>query len=275
MKKTRTHCPNCDSQYEYRARECGQCGRKRDQIDLDDKKINHGNDLESQKTQISSGVRIRSSQKTNLHRVAAPIELSNSVHPATQTSGVPVSVKPGVTYRTRLSKSTEKRTTFSGYLIGAIGLICLLLYMIVLLRNIYDVTKPTSKVNLTTPTMPIASNTQQSEGNVDPEHIRYMRAKKAKDMKEAAAYTQVLAEKAAEAKRLEEERLEYERSQRIIQAQWQQYQRSQQLYQVVGSGGVNVGPRGGRFTYTASGKKRYLSSGKSSSGSSRKRGRRR
>jgi len=84
-----------------------------------------------------------------------------------------------------------------------------------------------------------------------------------------------LAEKTAEAKRLEEERLEYERSQRIIQAQWQQYQRSQQLYQVVGSGGVNVGPRGGRFTYTASGKKRYLSSGKSSSGSSRKRSRRR
>ena len=62
------------------------------------KKINQGNDLESQSTQISTGVRIRSSQKTNLNRVAAPIELSNSVHPATQTSGVPVSVKPGVTY---------------------------------------------------------------------------------------------------------------------------------------------------------------------------------
>ena len=110
MKKTRTHCPNCDSQYEYRARECGQCGRKRDQIDLDDKKISHGNDLESQSTQISTGVRIRSSQKTNWNRVAAPIELSNSVHPVTQTSGVPVSVTPGLTYRTRLSKSTEKRS---------------------------------------------------------------------------------------------------------------------------------------------------------------------
>jgi hypothetical protein len=122
--------------------------------------------------------------------------------------------------------------------------------MIVLLRNIYDVTKPSSKVNLTTPTMPIATNTQQSEGDVDPEHIRYMRAKKAKDLKEAAAYTKVLATRAAE-----------ERSQQ------RSYSNTGHIY--------FVGPRGGLYYIDASGNRRYVTPGLSNSGGSRRRSRRR
>lgn len=30
--RTRTHCPNCNTQYEPRARKCQQCGRSRDQL---------------------------------------------------------------------------------------------------------------------------------------------------------------------------------------------------------------------------------------------------
>ena len=102
-------------------------------------------------------------------------------------------------------------------------------------------------------------------------------------------YSRLLAERDTEIERLgqlllqyeqalsnrEQQLLQYQQWQMMIEQQWLQDPYSQQQHQGVGNYGVHVGPRGGRFTYTASGKKRYLSSGKLSSGSSRKRGRRR
>ena len=102
-------------------------------------------------------------------------------------------------------------------------------------------------------------------------------------------YSRLLAERDNEIERLgqllreyeqalsnrEQQLLQYQQWQMMIEQQWLQDPYSQQQHQGVGNYGVHVGPRGGRFTYTASGKKRYLSSGKSSSSSSRKRGRRR
>jgi hypothetical protein len=98
-------------------------------------------------------------------------------------------------------------------------------------------------------------------------------------------YSRLLAERDSEIERLgqlllqyeqalsnrEQQLLQYQQWQMMIEQQWLQDPYSQQQHQGVGNYGVHVGPRGGRFTYTASGKKRYLSSSKSSSGSSRKR----
>ena len=102
-------------------------------------------------------------------------------------------------------------------------------------------------------------------------------------------YSRLLAERDSEIERLgqlllqyeqalsnrEQQLLQYQQWQMMIEQQWLQDPYSQQQHQAVGNYGVHVGPRGGRFTYTASGKKRYLPSSRSSSGTSRKRGRRR
>jgi hypothetical protein len=98
-------------------------------------------------------------------------------------------------------------------------------------------------------------------------------------------YSRLLAERDTEIERLEQLLLQYEQAlsnreqqllqyqqwQMMIEQQWLQDPYSQQQHQAVGNYGVHVGPRGGRYTYTASGKKRYLSSSKSSYGRSRKR----
>lgn len=102
-------------------------------------------------------------------------------------------------------------------------------------------------------------------------------------------YSRLLAERDNEIERLGQLLREYEQAlsnreqhlrqyqqwQNMIEGQWLQDQYAQQQPQGVGSYGIHVGPRGGRYTYTSSGKKRYLSSSKASSGTSRRRSKRR
>ena len=98
-------------------------------------------------------------------------------------------------------------------------------------------------------------------------------------------YSRLLAERDNEIERLgqllleyeqalsnrEQQLLQYQQWQMMIEQQWLQDPYSQQQHQGVGNYGVHVGPRGGRYTYTKNGNKRYLPSSKSSSGGSRRR----
>jgi vacuolar-type H+-ATPase subunit I/STV1 len=127
--------------------------------------------------------------------------------------------------------------------------------------------------------------TDQSKGVSD----EFTRDKPEKIQLVKEEYSRLLAERDTEIQRLEELLLQYEQalsnreqllrqyeqSQSVYQQQWLQNQYVQRLGQGVSNHGVHVGPRGGQYTYTKSGKKRYLSSSSSSSTSSRKRSRRR
>lgn len=127
--------------------------------------------------------------------------------------------------------------------------------------------------------------TDQSKGDSD----KSPSDKPEKPPTKTEEYSRLLAERDTEIERLEQLLLEYQQAlsnreqqlrqyqqwQNMIEGQWLQDQYAQQQPQGVGNFGIHVGPRGGRYTYTASGKKRYLSSSKASSGSSLRRSRRR
>jgi hypothetical protein len=246
MKKTRTHCPNCDSQYEYRARECGQCGRKRDQITVGGGHESSANDFQARTTPPIRG-RSTSPTQVKLAKQASSFDLTADKTQSVPQTAVQASANAGVTYRPRVSVGATKSSKLYSYLIGTVGAFCLLLYLIALLRGIYNATKPSSIVAKPSVTLPTATIQKQSEGDVDLDHVRFMRAKKERDLKEALEYNKVLAVRNAE-------------------------ERARQSY----LGRVYMfGPRGGLYNMDANGKKRYVSSGFSSSSGSRRRGKRR
>lgn len=275
MNKSRHKCPNCSTDYDLRANICQSCGRERDQRIVDHPVLRRSNDVQpiagligsdSSRVTTNGGV---PKHVGGTHQSAIPSNRANQ-----QTGGLQPS-RTGVTYRPRSGNSANSSSIAIICIIGGFGAFILLPLVIGSFRSLYEMTKPTRRPIPLTVVRPETSEQNQSESDADLEHKRFMRAKNARDLKEATKYSKLLSEKAAEAQQLEGERLQYEQSQRMIHEQWLQYQRSQQTYQVTGSGVVHVGPRGGRYTYTASGKKRYLSSSKASSGSSRRRSRRR
>ena len=246
MKKTRTHCPNCDSQYEYRARECVHCGRKRDQITVGGEHERSADDF-----QVRTTRRIRGGATSPTH-MKSPIpsssfEFIDDKTQRVQQTAVAASANSGVTYRPRVSVGTTKNSKSYRYLIGTVGVVCLVLYLIALLRGIYSATKPSSIVVKPSVTLPTSTIQKQSEGDVDLEHVRFMREKKERDLKEALEYNKVLVVRNAE-------------------------ERARQSY----LGRIYMlGSRGGRYYVDANGNKRYVSSGFSSSSGSRRRGKRR
>jgi hypothetical protein len=74
-----------------------------------------------------------------------------------QQTGVPASANAGVTYKPRVSVGTTKNSKSYRYLIGTVVVVCIVLYLIALLRGIYSATKPSSIVVKPSVTLPTAT----------------------------------------------------------------------------------------------------------------------
>jgi hypothetical protein len=275
MNIARPRCPNCSTEYDDRAKICQSCGRERDQRIVDHSVLRAINDIQPNAGLIGNDSSHGTTNGGVPKHVAGTHQSANPSNRANQQTGRLQPTPTGVTYRSRSANSANRNSLTNIYVIGGFAAFILLVLVVGSFRSVYEMTKPTRRPLPLTVVRSEPSEQNQSESDADLEHKRFMRAKNARDLKEATKYSKLLAEKAAEAQQLEEQRLQYEQSERMIQEQWLQYQRSQQTYQVTGSGGIQVGTRGGRYTYTKTGKKRYLPSSQSSSGSSRRRSRRR
>ena len=254
MKKTRTHCPNCSTEYEYRARVCNQCGRKRDQLVIDTAIGNTANNRNINPAIINNEKPHTGVDRVTTKNVSMAQHSVNLANQSNQHYDVSQS-EPGVTYRPRNAKSIADSTRTRIYVLGTFGSFILLFIVIGGFRSLYEATKP--KVRFIPPKVVQRSPSAVSEpvSNAELEHIRFMRAKNARDLRESTAYTRALADKAAEAQRLEEERqvIEGLRVSKI----------------------VHTGRRGGQYVMTSSSNRRYVSGSSSSTAKSgRVRGRR-
>lgn len=275
MKKTRTHCPNCMSEYEYRARVCHQCGRRRDQIVTDEAKRYTSSSPKPSSKQKRNVFNSQSGQD-DLDRDVSPEQpyMSPTGH-SNRYFEVP-KTEPGVTYRPRDPSIVAYNNRTNFWIFGAMLSCVSLLLVVGGFRVLYEATKP--KVKVVQPTFVQPSPSLRNQVSDDElEHIRFMRAKNAKDLRESIAYTKSLADKVAEQKRLGEERqfIESLRENPIRETDPRGGQDGTSSARSTGyalgkssSQTVHTGPRGGQYVITSGGNKRYLSSSSSSGGNS-------